>query len=276
MDRPQFLSNLDQHSINEHRKSLVYGGLFALQSQFDDGTFVVYKEALLLYIDSGALELNNLENESRIVPSGTAVFIPAQTPFFKKCLGRETKGWFISLPRTRAKFMPNVMSSIEYSELAYWLCKKIVCWEFSKCTQTAYQHLVWTLLNELKGITNNSEIPLPFPRDEKLKTVAKKIYDNPADMNTLDYWAKIAAKSRRVFTEAWKCETGLSFGVWRQRLKLLAALRMLTQKKAVSEISTALGYRSTSAFDVMFRKEYGVSPMKYIRAGHRIKKPPPG
>lgn len=63
-------------------------------------------------------------------------------------------------------------------------------------------------------------------------------------MQSLDHWAAVAAMSRRTFTARLKEETGLSFSVWRQKLKLSAAIKMLNAGKPISEIARALGYKN--------------------------------
>jgi transcriptional regulator GlxA family with amidase domain len=64
---------------------------------------------------------------------------------------------------------------------------------------------------------------------------------------TLDAWAHVAGMSRRTFMRAFSAEAGMSFGRWRQRARLFAALEMLAQRKSVTEVVIAVGYDSVSA-----------------------------
>jgi AraC-like DNA-binding protein len=84
-------------------------------------------------------------------------------------------------------------------------------------------------------------------------------------MASIDHWAQVAAMSRRSFTEHFRKETGLSFGDWRTRVKLHAALRFLSEgKKSITEIGGDLGYQNTSSFIEVFREQFGLSPKKYM------------
>jgi len=63
-------------------------------------------------------------------------------------------------------------------------------------------------------------------------------------------------------------ETGLTFGVWRKRLVLQEAIRLLDEGLPVTQVAFDLGYQSQSAFIGMFRKELGVPPGRYARRHH--------
>jgi len=243
--------------------SKVVGAAFVFNEAFSGRPFLFFDKAKIVYVESGALELG-VGEQRRIVFAGMAVYIPAMTRGFKKKKGPEVSGWLLNLPPELTDFMPREVFSLKYSDLAYWLSKKIISWTFSPETAAAYERLILTFCDELKCL-GKSPYHLPrFPRDKQLRMVAKFLIENIQDMNTLDYWAKVAAKSRRLFTEAWKSETGLSFAVWRQRVKFLAALRMLEENKSVTEVALSLGYKNVSTFNVVFRKEFGDSPLNYM------------
>jgi AraC-like DNA-binding protein len=57
---------------------------------------------------------------------------------------------------------------------------------------------------------------------------------------------------------------GLSFGKWRQQVRLLRALERLAAGAAVTEVAFDLGYDSPSAFVTMFRRALGTTPGRYF------------
>lgn len=61
-----------------------------------------------------------------------------------------------------------------------------------------------------------------------------------------------------------QAETGLTFGQWRQQVRLLAALTRLAQGEPITRIALELGYSSQSAFTTMFRKALGKTPAQYF------------
>ena len=56
----------------------------------------------------------------------------------------------------------------------------------------------------------------------------------------------------------------MTFGLWRQQARLLAALTRIAQGDAIAHISHDLGYDSQSAFIAMFRKAMGKTPSRYF------------
>jgi AraC-like DNA-binding protein len=61
-------------------------------------------------------------------------------------------------------------------------------------------------------------------------------------------------------------ETGLSFGLWRQKVRLLDSIRLLTEGKSVTEAALDVGYASVSAFIAAFRETFGYTPGKLPNA----------
>lgn len=70
--------------------------------------------------------------------------------------------------------------------------------------------------------------------------------------------------SSRTLRRLTLAETGLSFGQWRQQVKLMHGLEMLARGVPVAEVSDVLGYSSPSNFIAMFRRAFGDSPARYF------------
>ena len=62
-------------------------------------------------------------------------------------------------------------------------------------------------------------------------------------------------------------ETGLTCGKWRQRARLLSALRDLAAGATVEQAAREVGYESTSAFISTFKRELGTTPGKTYQRG---------
>lgn len=127
----------------------------------------------------------------------------------------------------------------------------------------ARPHLVWLLLAELDAGAVEP-LNLPEPRDRRLRRIAAALADNPADRRSLDDWAGDAGMARRSFARRFVAETGLSFGAWRRRARLLAAIERLAGGEAVTVVALEAGYDSVSAFIHAFRRDLGVTPGRYV------------
>jgi len=110
---------------------------------------------------------------------------------------------------------------------------------------------------------------LPLPRDGRLARVRDALVDNPADGRTLTAWAQGAGASPRTLARLFLRETGMSFGAWRQRLRLVSAIERMGRGEPVTRVAYDLGYQSPSAFVAMFRRELGTPPARYFRRARR-------
>jgi AraC-like DNA-binding protein len=128
----------------------------------------------------------------------------------------------------------------------------------------AERHLLDVLLDEIT-ILPLTPLDLPMPRDARGARAAAWIRAEPAERHTLDEVARAAAASPRTLERLFRAETGLPFGVWRQRARLLRALQLLAEGEPVGGAANAVGYESTSAFVAAFRRALGTTPGRYFK-----------
>ncbi|MBX3453957.1 helix-turn-helix transcriptional regulator [Ferrovibrio sp.] len=109
---------------------------------------------------------------------------------------------------------------------------------------------------------------LPMPQDIRLRRLCDSLLNQPGSTLTLEDWASQAGASARTLARLFQRETGMSFRRWRERARLADAMARLAQGEPVARVARLLGYDSASAFSVMFRRQLGVAPQRYIR-GHQ-------
>ncbi|MBO9710709.1 MAG: helix-turn-helix transcriptional regulator [Caulobacter sp.] len=116
-------------------------------------------------------------------------------------------------------------------------------------------------------------IPLavPFPANPAIAQRCHAFLERPAPHDTIDGWCAALGMERRAFTRAFRRETGMSFGAWRQQACLLVALPRLAAGEPVTTVALDLGYDSPAAFSTMFRRLTGVPPNRY-RSGAAARK----
>jgi AraC-like DNA-binding protein len=61
----------------------------------------------------------------------------------------------------------------------------------------------------------------------------------------------------------------MTFGKWRQQLRLMEAMRHLAEGAKVTHAALESGYGTPSAFISMFRKALGTTPKVYFRTEAR-------
>lgn len=105
---------------------------------------------------------------------------------------------------------------------------------------------------------------LPEPTDKRAVRAAHLIKKNPNDTRPLKDIASEVGASARTLERLFSAQTGMGFGAWRQRLRMMVALENLAAGETVSNTAAAIGYESASSFIAVFRSVFGCSPARYF------------
>lgn len=103
-----------------------------------------------------------------------------------------------------------------------------------------------------------------MPRDYRLLRVCTALLADPSDRRNLSDWAAVAGMGRRSFTRAFRNETGTGLAMWRQQVRLMGAISMLSAGQSVTSVAFEVGYESASAFTAMFHRAFGAPPSHYV------------
>ncbi len=106
----------------------------------------------------------------------------------------------------------------------------------------------------------NSPLALPMPRDERALAVAHRVLARPLNEETVDQLTQEHAVARRTLERRFRDQTGMSFGMWRQKARLLDSIRLLAEGKSVTDTALDCGYSSVSAFIAAFKGTFGYTP----------------
>jgi AraC-like DNA-binding protein len=134
-------------------------------------------------------------------------------------------------------------------------------WDYavgSACTR-----LSRVLVDQL-GEMEQAPVDLPEPTDPRAVRVADIVRRDPADRTPLSNLAPMAGASTRTVERLFLTETRMSFGAWRQRLRLIIALERLAQGESVASVGFAIGYENPSSFINAFRATFGKTPGTYF------------
>jgi len=82
----------------------------------------------------------------------------------------------------------------------------------------------------------------------------------PSSGDSIDALARRYGASRRTLERLFRRQTGLSFGMWRQKARLLDSIRLLAEGKSVTEAAFDSGYAGVSAFVAAFKRTFGYTP----------------
>ncbi|WP_322047661.1 helix-turn-helix transcriptional regulator [Paraburkholderia sp. J67] len=123
--------------------------------------------------------------------------------------------------------------------------------------------LILDLIDTAPGAPDAARLPLPA--DERLRQICTSLIAQAANNETLEEWAARVGASGRTIARHFRVETGLSFGQWREQLRMAEAMSRLAVGHAPADIARELGYADARTFAVMFRRASGVSPQQFLR-----------
>jgi AraC-like DNA-binding protein len=106
----------------------------------------------------------------------------------------------------------------------------------------------------------DSPLALPMPGDKRALELARYVLEGPSIGDNADVLAKQHGLARRTLERRFREGTGMSFGMWRQKARLLSSIRLLADGRSVTDAALECGYSSVSAFIAAFKGTFGYTP----------------
>ena len=217
--------------------------------------------AQLVYAARGLMTVR-AEAGAWVAPPERAVWMPAGVEHWIDCAaGIHMRSVWLSPEAARP--LPGRCVVLRISPLLRELILRAVELPILYDEAGAEGRLVEVLLDEVAA-ASEAPLHLPMPQDARLGRIAEAILRDPADARGLAAWAQQAGASARTLERLFRRDTGLSFGAWRGRARVLAALALLVEGRSVTATALDLGYDSVSAFIAMFRRALGETPGRYL------------
>lgn len=201
-------------------------------------------------------------NASHVLPPHRAMWLPAGAEYQIFCRGPVTFNLLSIDPGLAAR--PIETCVFDVPALIRALIQEVLVFDHREDSADREGQIVRLLLDEIARSPAVS-LSAPMPCDRRLRRVCDVIVADPADQRDLDALAREAGMGRRTFTRAFRAETGMAFAMWRQQIRLMAALSMLGEGRPITAIAYDVGYESPSSFTAMFHRVLGVPPSHYGR-----------
>lgn len=216
----------------------------------------------LVYASRGVMTVRT-QNGTWVVPPHRAVWIPSEIPHTISMSGLVAMRTLYLRPRL-GKRLPRDCCVINVSTLLKELILH-ACSVRTLKTRVKWQaHLVAVILHQLEAVQT---IPLQLPHlsDPRLVRIAEILMRDPRNSRTLAQLCKRTGAGKRSVERLFQQEIGMTFGKWRQQLRLMQGMRLLAEGAKVTHAALESGYNTPSAFTSMFRKALGITPSSYFR-----------
>ncbi|MEC3956424.1 AraC family transcriptional regulator [Nocardia sp. CDC153] len=136
-----------------------------------------------------------------------------------------------------------------------------------KYDRAAQARLRRILLDELHE-SPEQRLHLPEPHDDRLRAIAVRLYDNPADNTSLPDLGRAIGASARTLSRLFQSELGMTYYEWRTQLRVYRALILLAEGHDTTCTAHACGWSNPSHFIAAFTNLIGTTPGRY-RADQR-------
>lgn len=215
-----------------------------------------------LVLTSRGSVICELENGLWLVPPDSALWIPPRTPHSSTVSADGTIFYLYMKPEVAR--LPSIACTLFVTPLVRELIAHMMKVPSGYDIDSADGRIAEVLIEQLESMPIG-RLHLPVPNNPRLRSVASALAADPGSRHTTREWAHSVALSERSFRRLVHKETGLTFGKWRQQFQIMVAVRELAAGVSVEAVSAALGYESTSAFSLMFKKILGHPPRVYIK-----------
>jgi AraC-like DNA-binding protein/mannose-6-phosphate isomerase-like protein (cupin superfamily) len=215
----------------------------------------------LIYASEGVMWVHTAQGDW-VVPPNRAVWVPAEVEHRIEMTGTVLVQT-IYLSAERCFDVPHECSAVNVSPLLRELIRHIVKLGTLDRCDPARARLAGVLIDQLQMLPA-IPLQLPLPTDARACRAVAWLRANPDDPGLIKQMAKRVAMSPRTLERVFRDETGMTFGKWRQQLRLLQAMRLLAAGHAVTAVALDVGYESPSAFVAMFRRTLGTTPRRYF------------
>ncbi len=240
--------------------------IVGLAKEFPSGYLIEshqHTRSQLLYASTGVMTVTT-DGGIWVVPPLRAVWIPAQTQHQIKASGNLSMRTLYIDPEHCDK-TPEHCCVVTVSPLLRELILTAVNMPTDYPLNSPEERIMSVILDQIQHL-DVKPLSLSIPKDTRLNIIFRGLTENPGDKRTLEEWGKLVGATRRTLTRLFHSEVGMSFGQWRQQIRILESLRRLALNESVISVAMDLGYESPSAFISMFKKALGKTPGQYFSA----------
>jgi AraC-like DNA-binding protein/quercetin dioxygenase-like cupin family protein len=213
----------------------------------------------LLFAASGAMTVTG-DTTSWMIPPGRAVLIPAGVSHGIRMWGDVAMRslYFPAIDHVLAFDQPTCRV-ISVSPLLRELILRVAEMAALDSRVAVESRLMSVLMDELQA-ARIEPLLLPLPTDLRALKAAECVLKNPADEAIAEVLAKRCGLSTRTLERLFRAETGMRFGLWRQKARLLESVRVLAEGGSVTDAALECGYSSVSAYIAAFKQTFGRTP----------------
>jgi AraC-like DNA-binding protein len=254
------------HSILFNPRGRPLAQVASVSADLSDGHTIPqhsHPEDQLIFASQGVMTLRTNQG-IWVVPPMRAVWIPAKTTHSVSMSGPVFMRTLYFLPRL-VKGLPQRCFVMNVTPLLRELILHACTFKRLNKKARVQRRILEIIIDQLQAV-HSIPLQLPRPADPRAMRIVQVLLANPGEQTTLKKLCKDCGASKRTIERVFLAETKMTFGKWRQQLRLLHALQLLASGEKVTGAALDAGYSSVSAFISMFKKQLGATPTRYFQS----------
>ena len=213
----------------------------------------------LLFAASGAMTVTG-DRTTWMIPPGRAVLIPAGALHSIRMWGDVAmRSLYFPVGPSAEVFDAGSCRVISVGALLRELILRVADLGALDSRVDSDARLLAVLVDELAA-ARIDPLLLPLPSDARALAAANVVLADAAESVTAGDVARRCGLSARTLERLFRAETGMTFGVWRQKARLLESVRRLAEGGSVTDAALDSGYSSVSAYIAAFKQTFGCTP----------------
>jgi AraC-like DNA-binding protein len=212
----------------------------------------------LVYAARGVLSVHT-DHGTSVVPANRVAWTPAGFTHQHRAHG-STDMRIVFLPASIARLVPDRPAVFLASGLAREALLALAGpRDFDRAARARLQRV---LVDELRE-AHEEPLHLPEPRDDRLRAVARLLYDDPADNTPLAGLGRRVGAGARTLSRLFHDELGMTFYEWRTQVRIYHALVLLAEGHDTTRVAHACGWANPSGFIAAFTGIVGATPGRH-------------
>jgi len=211
----------------------------------------------LVYAARGVISVHT-DHGTSIVPANRVAWTPAHSTHHHRAHG-ETDMRIVFLTAGLARRIPDRPAVFLASGLAREALLALTSRQLDSGARRRLEHVLVGELHEAA----EQPLQLPEPRDDRLRTIAKLLHENPADNTPLAELGRAAGAGSRTLSRLLRDELGMTFYEWRTQLRIYHALVLLAAGHDTTYVAHACGWANPSGFIAAFAAIVGTTPGRH-------------
>ncbi|NMM02048.1 helix-turn-helix transcriptional regulator [Paraburkholderia sp. RP-4-7] len=199
-----------------------------------------------------------------LAPPGLAVWVPSQVVHGAR-YSESSSLIHIRFSPVLAAPLPARCKPIVVSDLLRELAREAVRLTSTDGKASTLDLVARLMVVQARQPARGPGLFVPNGHDRRLQHAIDILCKDPGSNINLDELALLAHTSSRTLARLFHTETGMTFGRWREHLRIVCAVDRLSRGYSITQTALELGYQSASSFTTLFTRLLGAPPRRYMQ-----------